>query len=282
MRTIHGQVIATSAVDRHRHPIPVDKLHLLFDQMPDPWIMYDNHDPAKPPTGRSYNKQFVQLDNGDWVICCDVDIYDEVAFERYGGFSIAFTVSRFTINSNREPEIEVTINSRLIPVEEFHDLARQSTDELQLDVCDLFQKSLDVPAIIFLIFASGAIASGFFGALGTDLYGLLKKKIKEWGNRIREQHGTELQCNITFTIQHHGNDVSVLVAVRSADLDLLEERGVTAETIIDNINQVAASRDLQKVVMRVIDSKPAVLIEYYTDTDGIVHKPALPEPKSGA
>lgn len=282
MRTIHGQVIATSAVDRHRHLIPVDKLHLLFDQIPDPWIMYDNHDPTKPPTGRSYNKQFVQLDNGDWAICCDVDIYDEVAFERYGGFSIAFTVSRFTINPNREPEIEVTINSRLIPVEEFHDLARQSTDKLQLDVRDLFQKSLDVPAIIFLLFASRKIASGFFSALGTDLYGLLKKKIKEWGNRIREQHGTELQCNITFTIQHHGNDVSVLVAVRSADLDLLEERGVTAETIIDNINQVAASRDLQKVVMRVIDSKPAVLIEYYTDTDGIVHKPALPEPKSGA
>lgn len=282
MRTIHGQVIATSGVDRHGHSISVDELRVLFDQIPDPWIMCDNHDPAKSPTCRSYNKQFVQLDSGDWAICSDIDIYDEVAFEQYGGFSISFTMSCFTMNPDHEPEIEVTVNPRLIPVEEFRDLVRQSTDDLQLDVCDLFQKSLDVPAIIFLSIASSAIASGFFGALGTDLYGLLKKKIKECGDRIRKEHNTELQCNITFQIEHRGNNVSVLVAVGSADLDLLAERSVTAETIIDHINCVAANRDLQKVVVRATDSDPVLFIEYYTDTNGVVHKPALPEPQSEA
>lgn len=280
MRTIHGQVIATSGVDRHGHAIPVDKLREMFDQIPDPWIMCDNHDPAKAPTCRSYNKQFVQLDNDDWAICSDVDIYDEVAFKQYGGFSISFTVSRFTMNPDREPEIEVTVNPRLIPVEEFRDLARQSTDDLQLDIRELFQKSLDVPAIIFLSFASGAIASGFFGALGTDLYGLLKKKINECGDRIREEHDTDLQCNITFQIQHRGNDTSVLVAVRSADLDLLAERGVTDEMIIDHINAVAANRDLQQVVVRANTNDPVLFIEYYTDINGVVHKPGLPGPQS--
>ncbi|MEX0613623.1 MAG: hypothetical protein WD229_16010, partial [Pirellulales bacterium] len=164
--------------------------------------------------------------------------------------------------------------------DEFHDLPRRSTDELQVDVLELFQKSLDVPAIIFLSFTTGAIASGFFGALGTDLYGWFKNKIKEWGTRIKEEHGIDLQCNMTFTIQHRGGNVSVLVAVRSADLDLIAQRGITAEAIVEQINQVASNRDLQKVAVRVRESEPVMFIEYYTDTAGVVHKPALPEPRS--
>lgn len=282
MRTIHGQTIATSGKDRHGHSIPLDKLRLLFDQIPDPSIMCDNHDPAGPPTCKAYNKQFVQMDDGDWAICADIDIFDEVAFEKYGGFSIAFTTSRFTVNANRKPEIEITVNSRLIPVEEFHDIARQSEDDLQIDVRDLFQKSLDVPAIVLINFAANAIVSGFFGALGTDLYGLLKKKLKECAQRIREEHDTELQCNITFQFQHGENRILVLVTVRAADLDMLSTRGVTADTIIDHVNQEIDISDLQKVVIRAIDSEPALYIEYYTDTSGVTHKPSLPQQSTEA
>jgi hypothetical protein len=144
MRTIHGQAIVTSGIDRHGESISVDELRLMFDQLPDPFIMSEEHDPSRLPTSRLYNKQFVQLDDGNWGICADIDIYDEVSFEKYGGFSIAFTRSRFTVIPHRQPEIEVRLNPRLVALEEFHDLARQSTDVLQLDVLNLFQKSLVV------------------------------------------------------------------------------------------------------------------------------------------
>ena len=71
--------------------------------------------------------------------------------------------------------------------------------------------------------------------------------------------------------------MSVLVTVRSADLDLLAERGIDADMIVDYINRVAGDRDLQKVVVAATDSDPVLFIEYLTDTSGVVHKPGLSE-----
>lgn len=281
MRTIYGQVIATTGRDNHGHAIPVERLRELFDQIPDPWLMCDSHDPAKPPVARSYNKQLVQIENGNWAICSDVDIFDEEYCQRFGGFSISFGTSRFTVNPDRDAEIEVTINPLLIGLEEFYEIARRSSDELQIDVKDIYQKSFDVPALIFLSFATGAIAGGFFQEVGSDLYRMLKEKIKEKGRALFDEHGLDLKCNLTFHVQHRGNDVSILVAVRSVELDLLAERGITPDAIIEHINRIAGDKDLQKVVVRVTETDPVMFIEYYTDAAGTVHRPALPGDKEG-
>lgn len=276
MRTIFGQIIATTGMDTHGESIPRDMLHILFEQVPDPWTMCVEHDPAKVPIARSYNKQFVQLENGNWAICADVDIFDEEAVERYGGFSIAFSTSTFTVNEHRDPEIEVTVNPRLIPIDEFCGIARQSTGELQVNVKDIVQKGLEIPALIFLFFATKGVAEGFFRSAGSDLYSLLKNKIKECGIRIAKQEEADLKCNMTFELQHRGRNVELLVSVRSADLDVLASRGITPDAIIDQINRVAPNQDLKRVVVRVSGSEPPLFIEYYTDVSGVVHRPHLP------
>ena len=195
---------------------------------------------------------------------------DEGTFEQYCGFSIAFSTTHLTVNPDRSPDIEITFNPRLFPRDDVADLVKLSTHSVQINAVELVQKGLDVPAIIFLSFASGAIASGFFGSIGSDIYKALKDKIREFGTRIKTEHDEDLRCNITFHFDHNDRDTQVLVSLKSADLEILEARGITAESIIDHIREVAGDKQLQKVVVQAKSEEPVLFIDYLTDVEGNV------------
>lgn len=88
---IRGQVIATTGGGPDTDPIPAHVLRQLFDSLPDESLGWDNHDPSKPPISRAFNKRLETLPNGNLAIKVDVEVLDKTAFDRMGGFSIAFT-----------------------------------------------------------------------------------------------------------------------------------------------------------------------------------------------
>lgn len=275
MKTIHGQVLASTGRDCHGQEIPENDLRDLFEQIPDPWLICDNHDPAKPPVSRAYNKRLDRLNDGTLVIRSDIDVFDESGFEKYGGASIAFTTNRLTMNPERKPDIEIVFNPLLFCREEIWELVRKSNDRLQIDAKELVQKAWDLPAIIFLTFACVECASGFFKCAGADLYAFIKQKLITFGRQIEQERDGDLRCNITFSIEHQGHGVEVLVSVRSADLDILEQRGVAVEHIVAHIRQATADRSVTKVVVQARGEEPLLYIDYFVDPDGNVHRPGV-------
>jgi len=159
MKTIRSQTIASTGLDSHGESIPREELERLFEQMPDPWLLFDNHDPSKCPIARAYNKNLVQLGNGNWGICADVDIFDESKLSEYGGFSISFSSRAFSVKPDRSPEIVVGFNPLLIDENEIAQLCRTSTEYLQIDGKEIKLKAHQGPAIIFLEFVQASRSS---------------------------------------------------------------------------------------------------------------------------
>ena len=272
MTTIRSQVIASTGLDSHGDEIPRDALEEMFQEIPDPWLMFDNHDQSKPPIARAYNKQFLQLDDGNWAICADVEILDESKLDSYGGFSISFSRSTYTVNPDREPEITIGYNPRLFSKDEIIELCHASTDDFQIDAKDVNQKAaIDHPIILFLMFASAAIFTSFFNKLGADLYVLLKQKIADFSKKSEKEHGKELSCHMTFTFDRSGQSTEVLVSVKAADLDYLEDNGLGAQFIISHINEVIGDARARKVVMKASRDGPLVTIDYFIDESENYH-----------
>jgi hypothetical protein len=271
LKTIRGQVIASTGVDSHGDSIPRDALEQMFETIPDPWLMMDSHDPSKPPIARGYNKKFIQLERGTWAICADVDVLDESKFTTYGGFSISFTRETCTMNPDRVAEVTLAYNPRLFAREDVVDVIYASTDDLQINVQDRHQKGIEQTVILFLAFAAGSIFSGFFKEIGKDGYTKLKAKIAELSKKAEKEHQADLECHLTFSFERQGRNTEVLVSVSANDIDYLEQKGFDAEYVIEQINQSVGDADVRKVVLKASRTGPLVTMTYFIDRDESFH-----------
>ena len=278
MKTIRSQVISTTAVDSHGESIPKDALEKLFNATPDPWLMFNNHDVAKEPMAKAYNKEFVQLESGEWAIRADVDIFDEQMLTEYGGtfggVSISYSTSTYTTYPNSNAHITVGANPRLFDLDDLGDLVHESTDDVIINVRDIRQKAAEqLPLIIFITFVSGAFFSGFFGEVGKDAYDALKKKLRLLFDTNKKDNDRDLVCHMTFTIQLNGGRTEVLVEASADDIEYLQEKGLDEQYVLEQINKSVADRQVRKIVLKANRNGPLVTMNYFIDTNEDFHAP---------
>jgi len=273
MRTILGQIFASTHLDSHGDQLLPEELRSIFESTPDPWLMCVQHDPAKPAIAKSYNKQFVEMEDGEWAIVSDIDVYDEEEFGKYGGVSIAFHTSTFTMNPDRAPEVTVTMNPRVLPIGDYEAIARSAPENVQINVRDLHQKGLDSPAILFLAFAAGGVFSGFCNAIGEEIFKVLKQKIKDDSARLKAENDADLRCNMTFEIMRGLQAVEVVASIRAADLDVLADRVVDSDKVMECIDRGIGGEAAKKVVIQIVDDDPCLQLEHYVDGDDTVRTP---------
>ena len=267
MKTLKRQIVASTHVDLHGDQIPREQLERLFEQMRDPWILTSEHNQAKPPIARSYNKEFSQLDDGEWAIRVDIDVFDEVAFANYGGFSIAYFRRRRTINPQRQPEVEVIYNPDVFTDDEIGDIIALSTKDLQIDGRELVQKELGIPLILIVKFAVVAYFAAFFGAMGTETWKYLRHRIKVLAERKRQQSQKALTCHFIFPMQYQGCIIEVLAEVPVDSFPLLETGKVS--TIID-LDVYTKGKRVQKVAIRFDAEAKRWALAYCISDDGSV------------
>lgn len=234
---ILGQVMASTSVDAHGEAIPEDVLRDLFEQMPDPLPLHIGHDQGTKPVSRAYNKRLETFDDGTLVIKCDIDIDDDADLDGFGGLSVGYSSGRYTLYPNRQPHIEIAFNPRLMRTAEVHKLVELSRQDLQIDALHLVQKSLDVPAIIIITFATSAYFGGFFSAAGEDTYVAIKKYLSLWRRRIREEHGADLICQFNFVHVSRGVKTKVIATFPSSELRSIQHRGMTAAQVLACIRE---------------------------------------------
>lgn len=192
-KIIRGQTIASTHTDLSGDKIPKDKLRELFSQIPEVWIGTSNHDLSRGPFSKGFNKQLVELPDGELAIKMDIEIFDEESFKRMGGFSIEYT--RGTLRCGKgEPSINILLNPLQFDVQEAAEIiVKIIPDETAVDVTERVEKAgiLVTAIIIIVIGALLKIADGFLNAAGADLYNALKsirRKDQGTGDTIIHLH----------------------------------------------------------------------------------------------
>lgn len=187
MKTIKNQIVVTSGVDLHGDSIPLEILKEFHEQMPEPWLLNNNHDVSKPPIAIGYNKKFSEIEDGKWAIMMDVDILDEEEFKKMGGFSISYLRNLVTMDPSKPGDVEILFNPMVVTKSEIDELVSLSTEKLQIDARELIQKAFEIPFVLILKFSTLAFFTAFFGKMGSDTWDLLRDKIKSLAQKKKKK-----------------------------------------------------------------------------------------------
>jgi hypothetical protein len=269
MKTIKGQIIASTEIDRHGEKLTKEQLKNLYDQIPEEKITGQHHDSTKKPIGKSYNKRFVTLDNGEYAIKTDIDIYDEEAFQNHGGMSISYLGQRITLDPNKKPDIEVYFNPLGYKTDDIKSFIEITNDDIQIDGRELKQKAVEPSVIMILKFASISIAAGFFGKMGSDLYDSLKNKMKKLANQ-RKLEKKDTMYHITYDLKVNNSKVNVLFEIAPQNLYFVDDNDYSPEYIKEYIKKSLDKTDVRKIAFRIQEEKPHLLLLYYVDSNNNV------------
>jgi len=268
MRTIKGQTIASTTLDLHGDKITKEELLSLFNQMPAEQAVNLDHDLSKPVVGRMYNKEFVEIEDGEFSIKVDVDVFNEEEFSKRDGFSIAFFRRRFTINSSREGDIKILFNPVVIDSEDVKSLVSISNKSVQIDAQELVQKSLEVTTIIVILFVSSSFASGFFKKAGADAYDLLKSKLRELAEKYRANGKAQVRFHFKFTASVGTNSVEVIVESDTDELSVISRQSLLIEPLLKQISAYTESTNIRRISIRVCENAPYLEVTQIVDGDG--------------
>jgi hypothetical protein len=276
MRIIEGQIMASTAIDRHGDQITEEQLTDLYHQQPIPWVMYVEHSYSKKPIARAINKSLVRLPTGTLALACDLEVWDEEELKKYGAVSIAIITARFTAIPNEDtPDIMLTFNPKVIDQQDAVSLIHLTDESVRIDVRTVVQKALDVPILVFIGCATVTVFNGFFSEMGKDIYRAVKEKMIAWGQKSLEEHGQELKCQFTFHYQDGNANPEIIVTVSSACLEELTKVGVTEAVILEEVRRVSDLRRVKKVSLTLRDMTPTWNIEYVIDVDdNVISVPA--------
>lgn len=275
MRTIKGQTIASTTLDLHGDKITREELQSLFNQMPAEQLINLDHDLSKPIAGRMYNKQFVEIEDGEYSIKVDVDVYNEEEFAKRGGFSVAFFRRYFTVNPDRAGDIKILFNPLVVNSEDVTPLVEISNESVQIDAQELVQKGLEVNTIVVILFISSSIASEFFKKAGADAYEQLKSKLRTLAQSYRDTGKAEVRFHFQFTANLGTNNVEVVVESDTDNLSIISRQSLLIEPLLQQISVYTGSEDIRRISVHVSKDVPYLEVSHIVDGKG---KPVkLPE-----
>jgi hypothetical protein len=268
MRTIRGQIMASTSLDLHAEKLTEEQLRHLFDGTPSESVLNQNHDLSQGVVGRMYNKQLVRLESGELAIAVDIDILDEDAYAAAGGFSISYKRGHYSVNSNRKAEIEILFNPRVFSIEEFKPLLQLSTDEVQVDAIELVQKGFEATAILILQFVGVGIALGFFRAIGSDAYNAIKSWLKRFAERRKRENNQDTVFQIQFTTNLNGGDCLVLIQFSTDNFPAVDAGGVSFESAFEHLTSLVGNSRIQRATITIINTPPYWKIASFVNATG--------------
>lgn len=258
---IRGQILITTNMDRHGEQLSKDELFRCFNQMPDTRYLSPDHDQSKPPIGKAINKQFIQLPSGEYAITMDVEIFDEKNLEKYKGFSVAYTKNGFVKHLTESPKIRILYNPRIYESKAIEELVSLEGSH-NVAFLELHEKAYDVTAAkVIVSFISLAVASGFFGEIGADIYKSLKSGIKELRPKDLEKSYVRFEVPIEID---GGVVVDLMLNVLAKDMDIIPEKGLLSKSPAFIKGRVGAIK-IKKAAIKIVSQEPYMELLYAID-----------------
>jgi hypothetical protein len=263
-RTIIGQTIAGTGVDRHGDRLSREELRRLFANWPEDLPAGVNHDLSQPPVCRSFNKRLEEQPNGELALKVDVEVFDENRFAQFGGFSISFSRQRVRVGPG-DPVCEVSANPRQLDFEDLVSAVRDSiADDMCIDVVERIERAdVLVTAIVSIaVFVGLQTFAGFFNAAGAQMFELLRKR------RRKDQPDSPIQ------VQYHlhlnpARRVPVIILAVESDCDPSDIRLVNGELLLRSVEAQFGMLPIQRVAGK-IRVGGVVEINHVTAVDGTV------------
>jgi hypothetical protein len=263
-RTIIGQVIAGTGIDRHGERLSREELTRLFESWPEDLPAGVNHDLSQLPVCLSFNKRLEEQPSGELDLKVDVEVLDEARFAEFGGFSISFIRQRVRIGLG-DPACEVSINPRQLDFEDLvSEVRRTSGSDICIDVVERVEKAdvLLTAIVSIAVFVGLQTFSGFFNAIGAHVFELIRKR------RRKDEPNSPIQ------VQYHVHlsptrRVPVIILVVDADCRTSDIRLVDGERLLRSVETQFGTLPIQRVTGR-IRAGGVVELRHVTAADGTV------------
>lgn len=272
MTIIKDQPIASTHEDLHGERRTCDELRSLYDSMPQESVMYNQHSPASEPVARCFNRRFVSLDDGEYAILVDLEVYNTDLFRQMGGFSISYTTTHYSVSPDCEPNLDVLYNPLEFPTNVFSQLACKTTDGFQIDVVKWHQKAVTGAAIVVLKFIGTASAAWFIKKLLDGALNLFKERLASLTQVRLETSGHSTSFQLMIPVIIDGQTVEVLAEISMADFDRLGIQELTLPDAQALVTERIRGRNVQKAVLKVAADGPRWVLTHAITRD---HKTLL-------
>lgn len=270
MKRLEGQIVASTRLDAHGTKLTEGSLREIFAEMPDPTILNNQHDLARKPAGRLINKRLQRLENGELAIVVDAEIEDETTLDWAQGFSLSYVSNVYTVDASRRGDMAVVFNPRILDETDFIPLAGLSDSQVQIDVVELQQRSVEAAAIVILKFAGQAAAAHFVGKAAERAYRALAAMLKAGAERREQSKGQETVFQLQFELSVGATEIPVVLSVSAADLPSLQSDTVDLEAARAFVASKVGNSQIQRVALRFAGSPPSFELDHFVDAAGRV------------
>lgn len=261
-KIIRGQVITTTELDLDGEQLSEEEITRLYEGLSDDLPMVVRHDMSTEPIARSFNRRLERLPNGDLAIKVDMEIFNEAEFAKFGGMSIGFSRHYYHVGTG-EPLAAITLNTRQFDVNAAAADVQSALDgRFAVLVVERVEKAAVLTTAIIAIasFIAGQTFSGFFNAVGAELYALVKK--------LRRKDEPDQLSEVHFHLHlHESKPTPVVVLSVDPAATVNDVREINERPILNAISTAGGMDNLQRLVGRL---HPAgdVEITYIVDSQG--------------
>jgi len=219
-------IIATTHVDLQREKLALSALEGLVAQTNDRWIPLGmHHDPRIPPIGRVLRAELKQLDDGEWGVETESEIFEP-------GEAPAVDPSRkYRPNLRPNGDVGVVFDFAYRNAEDAADIAALSKLLNSKSKPRYEAKKAAEPITILTIaggFVLGNITGGFFGQIGADAYEAAKEKLQSLLDRKRRV-GSDTLLVYDWDVTKDGDVLKVKIVLTNpsaSDIDWAFREGM--------------------------------------------------------
>lgn len=268
MRTIKNQILTSTKIDSDNERISTDKLFNIYLQIQNDSFLTQDHDLSKRPIAKLYNKQFIEIDDDEFAIVADIDIFDEEAFKNYRGFSISYISETFKLFPDKKAEIDIIFNPKYFDYKQIQEIVNLSTDHFVISGNILKQKGIESTAILILKFISASYVAGFFGKAGSNLYDKIKEKIRLISKKTESTDRGKPKLHFIFDYKSENVEYNVLIELTPDQFDVIENKEIPLSSAYSFIEKKVGNSHIRKVAIKMINTSPYWSIIFFEDSEG--------------
>jgi len=270
-RLLKDQTLYTSGVDAHGDVNTPDLVRILFSQLSDPMLLSQDHDMSLPPIAVARNKRLLNKTDGGLAIIADVEIFDEEAAKRYGGFSPAFTTGR-ALNADEVeiPDVQILYDPLQFSDEEISELIESAGPNAHFEGRERKLKAAHPQAILIVNYVSLVVLNAMLGEAAKGTFKLVFPKLRDL---LRRKRGMGIDAKAQLHLRAGGphGDFMVIIDLAPDQIEWLGREAHTLESALAYVRSVVGRLRIERVAIRPTSAPPYWDLVHFVEDNGLVH-----------
>lgn len=258
--------MATTNLDRHGHRFTREDLDHLVAQAGGPEFIYAEHDTSNPPVGRVFSRRVVPIEDGQFAIEAELEVFDEAYAFPGKGMSVAVMATRVRepLGGKGTPDVILLVEERTFGSLETYDALTSSLlPDLTVHTREVRRKGLEQVAILVIRFTAESVAAAFIGQGATWAMKRLRASLLDRESAVSSRVAYHLQ----FRMATGYGEVEVLLEVPPGAMRGVQQPTVDLEDAKRFVQRTVGDSDLRLVVLRFSPNAPHWSIKYFIDAE---------------